>query len=94
MNAANRAKEAVEALSAQADFQDRRSMVLVLVLEHLIQSAGDRKAVAELRRKVEGLESGYRKVVKEANMDAVVRVDLSPGLAERYGVGLEEDPKG
>ena len=87
MNAAAKAKQALEALSANAQWHEDRQRVLSLVLEHLIQGAGDRKAQSELRRKIERLEKAYGQVVAEADREAVVPIDLSPGLAERYGVG-------
>ena len=86
MQAAIKAKAALEALEVHAQWDHERRLVLGLVLEHLIQSAGDRKAQSELRRRVDRLESEYGKVVAEADHDAVVPIDVSPGLSERYGV--------
>jgi len=87
MNAqAQKAMQAVESLAANSEFQQKRAYVLALVLEHMIQSAGDRKEQAKMRRRLEELENGYRAVVREADLDAVIPVDLSPGLLERYGV--------
>ncbi len=87
MNAqAQKAMQAVESLAAQHEFQQKRALVLALVLEHMVQSAGDRKEQAKMRRRLEELEKGYRAVVREADFDAVIPVDLSPGLIERHGV--------
>jgi len=83
---AAKAKAAVEALASSAEWHERRAMNLALVLEHLIQAAGDRKAQGAMRRRIEKLESAYRKVAADADLGAVMRIDLSAGLAERYGV--------
>lgn len=86
MNAAQRAKQAVEALVANAEWNEDRRMVLSLVLEHLVQSESDRKAQGELRRRIEKLEREYAKVVAGADKSEVIPVDMSPGLAERHGI--------
>ena len=102
MSQAEQAKQAVASLAASAEFYERRAMALALVLEHLIQSAGDSegdsegdpkaaakaaaRAVGKARRRADALERGYFKVAAAADLSKVVSVDLSPGVRERYGV--------
>ncbi len=99
---AEKARQAVASLAASAEFNERRAMALALVLEHLIQSAGDSerdsegdpkavakavaRAVGKARRRADHLEREYMKIAADADLSKVIRVDLSPGLRERYGV--------
>lgn len=73
-------------LEDRSRWERERRLTLELVLEHLIQSQGRGRDQFHFRARLDRLEQSYRKIVEEANKDDVVIVDMSPGLAERYGI--------